>query len=57
MEVGYFTDQVIFQQKIKLNKPTVTVKGSVNFQVCDDKSCLPPTDVAFNVPVADKKKK
>lgn len=51
MEVAYFKDQVVFQQKIKLNKPSVTVKGSVNFQVCDDKSCLPPTDVAFSIPV------
>ena len=51
MEVGYFQDQVVFQQKIKLNKPSTTVKGSVNFQVCDDKSCLPPTDVAFSIPV------
>lgn len=51
MEVAYFQDQVVFQQKIKLNKPSVIVKGSVNFQVCDDKSCLPPTDVAFSIPV------
>ncbi len=51
MEVGYFADQVVFQQKIKLNKSSATVKGSVNFQVCDDKSCLPPTDVAFSIPV------
>lgn len=57
MEVGYFKDQVVFQQKIKLKKPTVVVKGSVNFQVCDDTSCLPPTDVAFSIPVTDKKKK
>lgn len=51
MEVGYFAEQVVFQQKIKLNKPSVIVKASVNFQVCDDKSCLPPTDVAFSIPV------
>lgn len=51
MDIGYFQDEVVFQQKIKLNKGITTVKGSVNFQVCDDKSCLPPTDVAFSIPV------
>ena len=51
MDVGYFQNQVIFQQKIKLNKPTAIVKGVVNFQVCDDKSCLPPKDVSFSVAV------
>lgn len=51
MDVGYFAEQVVFQQKIKLNKPSVIVKASVNFQVCDDKSCLPPTDVTFSIPI------
>jgi Disulphide bond corrector protein DsbC len=51
MDIGYFQDEVVFQQKIKLNKGITTVKGSVNFQVCDDKSCLPPADVAFSIPV------
>ncbi|RZL46443.1 MAG: sugar transporter [Pedobacter sp.] len=51
MDVGYFADEVVFTQKVKLNKGTTAVKGSVNFQLCDDKQCLPPTDVTFSVPV------
>lgn len=51
MNVLYFEDEVVFQQKIKLNKGTTVVKGKVEFGVCDDKSCLPPTEVTFNVPV------
>jgi DsbC/DsbD-like thiol-disulfide interchange protein len=51
MNVLYFQDEVVFQQKVKLNKPTAVVKGKVEFGVCDDKSCLPPTEVAFSVPV------
>ncbi len=51
MDVPYFENEVIFQQKVKLNKATAVVKGKVEFMVCDDKQCLPPTEVAFSVPV------
>jgi DsbC/DsbD-like thiol-disulfide interchange protein len=51
MNVSYFEDEVVFQQKIKLNKATTAVKGSVEFMVCNDKSCLPPAEVTFTIPV------
>lgn len=51
MDVAYFENEVVFQQKIKLNKAATTVKGKVEFMVCDDKSCLPPSDVSFSIPV------
>jgi DsbC/DsbD-like thiol-disulfide interchange protein len=51
MDVGYFQDEVVFQQKIKLNKPSAVVKGKVEFMVCDDSHCLPPDDVTFSVQV------
>lgn len=51
MEVGYFKDEVVFQQRIKLNKPVAFVKGSVEYMVCDEKRCLPPAEVAFSIPV------
>lgn len=51
MNVSYFENQVVFQQKIKLNKPSTTVKGMVEFMVCNDKSCLPPAEVKFSIPV------
>lgn len=51
MDVLYFENEVIFQQKVKLNKPTAVIKGSVDFMVCDDKQCLPPSEVSFAVPV------
>jgi DsbC/DsbD-like thiol-disulfide interchange protein len=51
MNVAYFQNEVVFQQKIKLNKPTTAIKGKVEFMVCDDKQCLPPSDVAFSIPV------
>ena len=51
MNVGYFEGSVVFQQKIKLNKATTTAKGKVEFMVCNDRQCLPPEEVEFNIPV------
>lgn len=51
MDVSYFENEVVFTQKIKLNKAATTVKGKVEFMVCNDTSCLPPSEVSFSVPV------
>ena len=51
MNVGYFEKAVIFQQKIKLNKPETLVKGTIEFMVCDESRCLPPDEVQFSVQV------
>jgi len=49
--VSYFSDEVVFQQKVKLNKGAKAVKGKVEFGVCNDSKCLPPTEVEFSVPI------
>ncbi|PST85037.1 sugar transporter [Pedobacter yulinensis] len=51
MNVPYFEKQVVFQQKVKLNKAATTVKGTVEFMACNDEKCLPPDQVNFSVPV------
>lgn len=51
MDVAYFANEVVFKQKVKLNKATTVVKGKVEFMVCDDKQCLPPSEVMFSIPV------
>ncbi|WP_134091451.1 protein-disulfide reductase DsbD N-terminal domain-containing protein [Olivibacter sp. XZL3] len=51
MDVIYFENEVVFQQKIKLNKATTSVKGTVEFMVCNDKECLPPDEVDFTIPI------
>ena len=48
MELKYYADSVSFVQKVKLNKPGATVKGSLNFMCCDDTQCLPPKDMDFS---------
>lgn len=51
MDVSYFEKSVIFQQKIKFTGKGATVKGKVEFMVCNDKQCLPPEEVDFTINV------
>src|SRR3546814_10562869 len=49
IEVAYFSNEAIFEQRIRLKKPAATVKGVLEFMVCDDQRCLPPTEVEFSI--------
>ncbi|MDN5287773.1 MAG: sugar transporter [Mucilaginibacter sp.] len=52
IEVAYFENSVIFQQKVKLNvKGPVTIKGSLNYMTCNDEKCLPPEQVPFTITI------
>lgn len=52
MDVSYFENTVTFQQKVKLKSANVTaVKGQLEFMTCNDRKCLPPDDVDFNIPL------
>ena len=43
MELRFFNKEVAFTQKVKLlSSDTFTLKGSLEFMVCNDKMCLPP---------------
>ena len=50
MELRYFEKQAIFTQKVKvLGKEPVSLKGELEYMVCNDGMCLPPTLVEFDV--------
>ncbi len=51
MNVSYFEKEVVFQQKVKLNAGATTVKGQLEYMVCNNRQCLPPEDVDFTVTV------
>ena len=51
MELAFFEKEVVFTQKIKLNKASTTVKAKVEFMVCNDKKCLPSDEIILNIPV------
>lgn len=49
MTLKFFADKAIFSQKIKvLSQKNFAVKGVLEFMCCDDKQCLPPTEVDFS---------
>jgi hypothetical protein len=46
----YYGGTVTFTQKVKLKgKIKTNVSGEVEFMVCDDTQCLPPTTQKFNI--------
>ncbi|HEX9826584.1 MAG TPA: protein-disulfide reductase DsbD domain-containing protein [Flavobacteriaceae bacterium] len=52
MKIKFFEKKAIFKQLIKLKtKAFFKVNATVEFMVCDDSKCLPPTevDLIFNI--------
>ncbi|TSA66050.1 MAG: hypothetical protein D4R41_00075, partial [Sediminibacterium sp.] len=48
--VLYYADQVQFVQTITVKGNIKTnISGSVNYMVCDDSQCLPPTTKSFDI--------
>ncbi len=49
MKVGYFGDQVVLTQKIKLlSSESVKINGYVLFMSCNDENCTPPNEEEFS---------
>ena len=48
MELKYFEGAVTFVQKVRFTKPQYVIDCYLEYGTCDDKSCLPPTQVAFS---------
>jgi len=56
MNIGFFEKEVVFEQKVKLKSAgAASIKGKLEFMVCNDHKCLPPDEIAFTVPVPAKK--
>jgi thiol:disulfide interchange protein DsbD len=50
VSANQYSRQVVFTQKVKLKgKAKSNVSGNVTYQTCDDKKCLPPKTVTFNI--------
>ena len=47
MELRFFENSAVFVQKIKFTKPQYAIDCYLQYGACDDKSCMPPTDVTF----------
>lgn len=53
VSVKSFEEKAVFEQRIKVKKNT-SLKGSLEFMVCDDKSCLPPDQKNFSFDLTAK---
>jgi thiol:disulfide interchange protein DsbD len=52
VEVLFYSDQLQFVQNISLKGPVKTnISGSVEYMVCDDSQCLPPTKKSFDIKI------
>ncbi len=52
MDVKYYEKKVTFQQEIKIKSvEDFTLKGYIEYMLCNDGNCLPPTEYDFEVPV------
>jgi thiol:disulfide interchange protein DsbD len=51
MQISWHQTQVTFTQKVNLKNAKTTISGVLEFMVCNDQKCLPPTEVAFSIPV------
>ncbi len=46
MNIKYFENEAVFRQRIeKITGEELVISGVLEFMVCDDTSCLPPTEV------------
>jgi hypothetical protein len=53
-KVNYYENKVDFVQVVKSKVNAIAdAKGIVNFMTCNDKKCLPPRDVNFDIKIGD----
>lgn len=55
MEIIWYSGTVTFTQRIKLTRPTTTVKGTVEYMTCNDHICI-PSKQDFTIDLQPKKK-
>lgn len=51
MDLGYFENSVVFQQKIKNKGSSTKVNGIVEFMACSGERCLAPETLAFSIAI------
>ncbi len=50
MNLGWYADKAVFVQKLSFDDAAkIKIKGNVEFMVCNDESCLPPTQEYFDL--------
>lgn len=52
MKIKFFESEAVFTQQVTLSAPVSQINAEVEYMVCDDSRCLPPTyrDLVFTLP-------
>lgn len=53
MDVAYFDTEAVFVQEVKRLTDPAQAKGFLEYMVCNDEKCLPPTAVDFDISLKD----
>ena len=53
-ELSYYEQEFHAYNRLQVKKPT-TVKGELTYMLCDDKRCLPPQTIPFEIKVTPNK--
>ncbi len=48
MKIKFFETRAVFKQKVNIEGEVNSIAGFVEFMVCDDTKCLPPTEVELS---------
>jgi len=55
MDIKYFENEAVFKQRIRLLRTgSIEINETLEFMVCDDKFCLPPTEIEISFTVDGK---
>lgn len=51
MEIGTFSGKALFTQRVRLTAAQANVRAAIEWMICDDKSCMPPSDTELTLVV------
>lgn len=51
MEIGTFSGKALFTQRMRLTAAQAKVRAAIEWMICDDKSCMPPSDTELTLVV------
>ena len=53
VNVVKFSNRAKFTQRVKIEGDSTSLKGKLVYMTCDESSCLPPTDVEFDIALVE----
>lgn len=51
IEIGTFSGKALFTQRVRLTAAQAKVRAAIEWMICDDKSCMPPSDTELTLVV------